>query len=476
MSKHIGTWLLTALFMALFFIGQRAHAQTHLVWDSNGNIIASSSEANRLQLSRDITAYNQARNAGAIKSAAVQGAEVVATRAATLQIPAAAGMGKAVTLGLEEFVRYPLASVGKGMVNAARLTPWGVVGTVAGSLLLDAGISYANSQWMKNQSDAGDPSGGAKYWQTSGFGGSCSDVSSSCGWQQAKDDVWSAYSSTRPGVTLVGWANAGSCDPTGCNQNMTVKFSNQSTSTYTVGFVSHGTKTVSTAPATDSDIQKAIQDGLAAKPATAADVLKNIYDSGGYVPLDAANAAGFNIPTNTVTGQPSTSTSTSTGPDGKTLTTTSTTTPTATVSQSGNTVTNNTITYNISNVTTTVTKDSAGNTVSSSTSSDDKSSDAFQDKAMPGVPELYRQKYPEGVAGVWNTSKPDISNTAFYNGIRSMFPSFGGGQCPVWRMSFNFGGAGNFGSGDLTVPCWIFQALGLVILATAAFTSRKILF
>ena len=73
MRKHIGTGLLTALFMALFFIGQRAHAQTHLVWDSNGNIIASSSEANRLQLSRDITAYNQARIAGAIKSAAVHG-------------------------------------------------------------------------------------------------------------------------------------------------------------------------------------------------------------------------------------------------------------------------------------------------------------------------------------------------------------------------------------------------------------------
>ncbi|GAA7764751.1 hypothetical protein RN01_02220 [Cupriavidus sp. SHE] len=468
--------------MALFFIGQRAHAQTHLVWDSNGNIIASSSEANRLQLSRDITAYNQARIAGAIKSAAVQGAEVVATRAATLEIPAAAGMGKAVKLGLEEFVRYPLASVGKGMVTAARLTPWGVVGTVAGSLLLDAGISYANGQWGKSPAL---PQYGSKAWFKPGT-------------DQTGPYYDTPVLACEAFATAAGLPGVRSTDPSGGTDPVTGLYNQYTCSAKNAGgswvslgsifsgsshcvtgYVWNGSKCVSSSgdvPASDADIQNAIQTGLTNKPTMAADVLKNIYDNGGYVPLDAANAAGFNIPTNTVTGQPSTTTTTSTGTDGKTLTTTSTTTPTATVSQAGNTVTNNTLTYNISNVTTTVTKDSAGNTVNSSTSTTDKSDDAFSDSAMPGVPKLYEQKYPEGVAGVWNTSKPDISNTAFYNGIRSMFPSFGGGQCPVWRMSFNFGGAGNFGSGDLTVPCWIFQALGLVILATAAFTSRKILF
>lgn len=472
MNMRYKVWITTGLILALFFIGQ-ARAQTKLYWDTTGNIIASESQANidqRMQLTRDLSAYNQARNAGAIKSAAVASGEVVATRAATLSIPATAGMGKAVVLGMEEFVRYPLASVGKGMVNAARLTPWGIVGTVAGSLLLDAGISYLNGQWQK-QLGVNKPGGSTVDWNSTGWSKtSGGPYNGTAGTLAATYCPGPSY--TVRNITLLTGGVSAYVYCTNVNTGAQVNGG------YLYGASSYHDPVYDTTPAADADISKAISDGLTAHPEKAADVLKNIYDNGGYVPLDAADKAGFNIPAQGATGidgKPRQTVLTKTE-NGQTLTTTTTATPKAKVSTSGTTAGDNSLTVDVSEVTTTETKDAAGNVVSSSTSTQDKSADAFSDKDMPAVPKLYTQKYPDGIGGVWRDSKPDISNTAFFNGIKSMFPSFGGGQCPVWRMSFNLGAAGNFGSGDLTVPCWIFQALGLVILATAAFTSRKILF
>lgn len=100
----------------------------------------------------------------------------------------------------------------------------------------------------------------------------------------------------------------------------------------------------------------------------------------------------------------------------------------------------------------------------------------FVDSSFPDVPELYQQKYPEGIKGVWNAKKPELMQTPFIAGIASMFPSFGSGACPVWSMDFNILPGSNYGTQVFSVPCWIFQAIGLIILTSAVFAARWIIF
>lgn len=133
------------------------------------------------------------------------------------------------------------------------------------------------------------------------------------------------------------------------------------------------------------------------------------------------------------------------------------------------TITN--ITNSVTNITTTETKVENGDVPA-----EDKEDYSFSDTSMPPVPELYEQKYPDGLTGVWNAKKPDISSTQFWQGVKQMFPSFGSGSCPSWSMGFNILPSVSLGTHSLTVPCWIFQAIGLIILTTAAFTARKIIF
>lgn len=176
-------------------------------------------------------------------------------------------------------------------------------------------------------------------------------------------------------------------------------------------------------------------------------------------------------------------------PDGSTDTSTTkekvTVTPTSTGSTHGNT----SITYNVQNIQTTTTVNNVTNSTTTTTTVDntqppnatpgeeqEEQDYSFNDPALPSVPELYQQKYPQGLAGVWAANKPNISTTAFYQGVASMFPTFGGGSCPSFGMSFGIGKMANYGSMNFPVPCWIYNVIGLIILVTAAFTARKILF
>ncbi|WP_230849227.1 hypothetical protein, partial [Ralstonia solanacearum] len=102
--------------------------------------------------------------------------------------------------------------------------------------------------------------------------------------------------------------------------------------------------------------------------------------------------------------------------------------------------------------------------------------DSVSDTPFGDVPKLYDAKYKEGMLGVWKASKPNVQTTAFYQAIASMFPTVGGGSCPAFSLNLNVMAQGNYGVRSIDVPCSLFQTIGLIILATAAFTARKILF
>ncbi|MFC7518672.1 hypothetical protein ACFQUU_27045 [Herbaspirillum sp. GCM10030257] len=140
-------------------------------------------------------------------------------------------------------------------------------------------------------------------------------------------------------------------------------------------------------------------------------------------------------------------------------------------------VTTTTITNNTTNQQTIIEDVQNGPDEPNSPDERDEEDLTFNDPSMPDVPKLYTQKYPDGIAGAWRDNKPDIQSTQFWAGIRSMFPEIGGGgSCPNFQLSFGIGNLANFGTMPFDVPCWIYQAIGLIMLTTAAFCARKIIF
>lgn len=94
------------------------------------------------------------------------------------------------------------------------------------------------------------------------------------------------------------------------------------------------------------------------------------------------------------------------------------------------------------------------------------------------MPDLYEQKYENGLVGVWEEKKGALMSTQFINSATEMFGGVGGsgGTCPTWILDLNFGAAGNFGQGDISPPCWIWSAMGLIFLTTACFTAWRMIF
>lgn len=101
--------------------------------------------------------------------------------------------------------------------------------------------------------------------------------------------------------------------------------------------------------------------------------------------------------------------------------------------------------------------------------------DLPSDPAMPEVPELYKQKYKDGLKGVWDSKKEQLMDSQFIKSIKSLAPNgMSTGTCPRWTLGFDMGFA-NYGNQELPFPCWLVPFLKAVVMLTAAFTSRKII-
>lgn len=97
------------------------------------------------------------------------------------------------------------------------------------------------------------------------------------------------------------------------------------------------------------------------------------------------------------------------------------------------------------------------------------------DPAMPTVPVLYEQKYKDGLKGVWDAKKQAFMNSEFIQSIKSLAPEgLDSGTCPQWSLGFDMGVA-NYGEQSLPFPCWLAPFLKAVMMLTAAFTARKII-
>lgn len=235
-------------------------------------------------------------------------------------------------------------------------------------------------------------------------------------------------------------------------------------------------------PVTEVDATPIVDD-IISTPVSVPDLIRTAdYGSPIVLPADSPQTVTVGDPQHLT--QPKTiSTTTSVNPDGSTSTQTKTEQTKTTVDPATQVTNISSPTINISTQTitntTTVNPDGTTSTETETRPDEQEEPDigTVSDSDMPELPTLYEPKYPDGPQGVWNANKPNIETTAFYQGVSSMFPNLGGGQCPAFGIpAISLGGFGNFGSFIFDVPCWIFQAIGLILMTTAAFTARKIIF
>lgn len=139
-----------------------------------------------------------------------------------------------------------------------------------------------------------------------------------------------------------------------------------------------------------------------------------------------------------------------------------------------------------STTTTTTTKDAAGNTVSTGTKTDTSSSTqpgsgtaisdgTFTDTPFPDVGPFYTQKYKDGFKGVWDKNKQSLMQSDFIQFLEGFVPSFSG-TCPTFGLSFAIMAHANYGYVPFWSMCWIFDIIKTIMLVTAMFTCRALIF
>lgn len=128
-----------------------------------------------------------------------------------------------------------------------------------------------------------------------------------------------------------------------------------------------------------------------------------------------------------------------------------------------------TITNNVTNVTNIVNE--------TTTETDEAPEETVSDSPMPDLPELYEQKYKDGLTGVVTAKIAELKQTPLFqlpNSLMGDLPS--SGQCPAWQLDLNFASWANFGIHSIGADCAIWDFAALVVLISAAILCRALIF
>lgn len=142
---------------------------------------------------------------------------------------------------------------------------------------------------------------------------------------------------------------------------------------------------------------------------------------------------------------------------GPSMTTTQTTTSTTSIT---NNITNIT---NITNETT--------------TEKDEAPEEAPTDTPFLDIPELYKQKYPDGLIGVMRTQFTAMKATPLFSlpaQLMGDLPQTG--QCPSWQLNLNFAAWANFGTRNIGADCSIWDFASWVVIISALILARQLVF
>lgn len=142
--------------------------------------------------------------------------------------------------------------------------------------------------------------------------------------------------------------------------------------------------------------------------------------------------------------------------------------PSMTTAQETKTTTS--ITNNVTNITNIVNE--------TTTEKDEAPEENATDTPLTGIPELYKQKYPDGLSGVFNDFKSKINTTSFVQLIGALTPNISGaGSCPSWTIDLTWTPGGSMGRHNIGQDfCWIWPILKIIVMVTALFTVRRLIF
>jgi len=133
------------------------------------------------------------------------------------------------------------------------------------------------------------------------------------------------------------------------------------------------------------------------------------------------------------------------------------------------TETKTSITNNITNVTNIV-----NNEVKET---DDTPDDPPTDTPFADLPELYKQKYPDGLIGVLRTQFTAMKATPLFQlptQLMGDLPETG--QCPSWQVDLNLTTWANFGTSTIGADCAIWEFASWVIVISAFILARALVF
>lgn len=230
------------------------------------------------------------------------------------------------------------------------------------------------------------------------------------------------------------------------------------------------------APATIDEI-RAQMEATPFKPA----VVDAILASGGSLPI--AYAPGAVTGPASIDSAPVVSKTTS----GDLTTTTTTATKTAltyglgtspvggstvpTVTGTSNTTTNTTVTNNTTGAVTT------SNTTVNNPITPPPETEVSSDTPLPGAPKLYKQKYPDGLAGVWRTQRDLMVATPLFTLAKGLMPSVAmSGTCPKMPVNLTFSSWANYGVKDLAPPCQVWDWGRAICIVSALLLARRLIF
>lgn len=160
---------------------------------------------------------------------------------------------------------------------------------------------------------------------------------------------------------------------------------------------------------------------------------------------------------NTFSPAPLSSGSSSSAPSGPSMTTTT------------EKLTTTSITNNITNTT---------NIVNQSTEkSEDPPEEEVKDTPLGPIPDLYKQKYPNGLKGVVTQKIEVLKTTPLFSLPMQLMGNLPDtGNCPSWQLDLNLATWANFGTHNIGADCSVWQFASVVVLISAFILARALVF
>lgn len=133
------------------------------------------------------------------------------------------------------------------------------------------------------------------------------------------------------------------------------------------------------------------------------------------------------------------------------------------------TTTTTTITNNVTNITNIVNE--------TTTEKDEAPEEAPTDTPFADLPELYKQKYSDGLIGVLRTQTAAMKATPLFQlptQLMGDLPQTG--QCPSWQLDLSLASWASFGTYNVGADCAIWDFAGWVIVISAFILARQLIF